>query len=163
MTQENTTTAGARTQESGHHFPAATVKHETLSDGSEVWNILITPTELYATSHKNAERHCRRINSAISDAILGLHPIDDDSDDLFAPRQADVNGPEPLRATSVARRHYEEVLAKCTELSACLSQLLRWIDCGCDPSTKSLDAARAVLASQAADHDADFGMKGGVS
>lgn len=67
-------------QESGHHFPTATVKREELSDGSLVWNILITSTELYATSAESAERHCRRINIAIQDAILGLHPIDDDSD-----------------------------------------------------------------------------------
>lgn len=41
---------------------------------------------------------------------------------------------------------YAKLFVAAPELAAALTRIVAWIDAGCDPSTKSLDAARAALA-----------------
>lgn len=38
------------------------------------------------------------------------------------------------------------LVAAAPELLAALEQIAKWVDCGCDPSRKSMDAARAAIA-----------------
>lgn len=66
----------------------------------------------------------------------------------------DQLGPRGVTVAEVSRAWKDDaearadanLIAAAPDLLAALSRLVEWIDCGCDPSSKSLDSARAAIA-----------------
>lgn len=51
----------------------------------------------------------------------------------------------PLRRSRQEEKSHHQLVADRADLMDVLKHFMSWIDCGCDPSTKCLETARALL------------------